>query len=218
LRVLRTEPGRRVLVFDGTGREAETELIGTLENGGAELKLIRELPMTTRSVEIELLQAIPKGTRMEIILQKATELGVSAIQPIITERTIVRLAGQKLITKHERWSKTVVAAAKQCGVASLPRMKPTRSFTECLENGNTWDLLLLCSLADTALPLRKVLKDQKLKKPRSIGILIGPEGDFSDAEHAAAVTAGAIAVSLGKRILRTDTAPLYILSVLDYVL
>lgn len=218
IHVLRCNPGETVQVFDGRGREAKTELAGTTDSGSARLRLLQLLTPTLPCREIELVQAIPKGGRMETVLQKATELGVTSIQPVLTEHTVVKLSGKRRAKKEERWQKIVIGSAKQCLRSTLPQMQSLCSFSQYLSRQKQGTDMLICSLEEDAKPLATVIGDMASRQTKAIKILIGPEGDFNDTEYEAAKSAGAIPVSLGERVLRTDTASIYILSIIDYAL
>jgi len=215
LRVLRAEPGDTVLVFDGEGREALACLRPGARNE-AEIEITEELPSRSLPLEIELVQALPKQGRMEMILQKATELGARAIQPLLTENTVVKLEGQRARRKEERWRSILIGAAKQCGVSILPKLKPIEEFDRYLAMRSRDRTMLICSLEGNAIPIKKFVEQTPLGETLAIDVLVGPEGDFSDREYSQAIDAGAIPLSLGDLVLRTDTAAFYILSVLRF--
>ena len=213
--VLRCRTGDAVRVFDGEGQEALANLEED-EDGGFRIRLRRRLEIRAPFPRITLIQAVPKRGRMESILEKATELGVTEIQPVITERTVVRLNEKKREKKLERWEKIVLAAAKQCGTSIVPRIQPVVDYSVAMENLLSDGTALICSLEADAIPLKRVLKQLAAEDVSQITILIGPEGDFTENEYRNAKSAGAQPVNLGERVLRTDTAPLYILSAIDY--
>ncbi len=211
--VLRIQPGASVLVFDGQGHHARAKVLevsrgrvaldlGEVESGGPALPIIT------------LAQAIPKGKNMDLIVQKAVELGVAAIQPLVTRHTIVH-PGEG---KSEKWRRTALEACKQCGQDLLPDIPETLAFDVWLANQAAADsppaLKLMASLGQATRPLRSVL--QQYPATTHATLLIGPEGDFSAAESAAALAAGFLPVSLGSIVLRVETASLYGLSALRY--
>jgi 16S rRNA (uracil1498-N3)-methyltransferase len=217
LHVLRAGVGDRLLVFDGCGREVAGRITVVLERGEAEVEIVAELEARADMLNVELVQAIPKQGRMEFVLQKATELGAAAVRPIVTERTIVRIKESRQAQKKaERWRGVLLAAAKQCGVARIPRLNPIESFESFLAVRNPSDSLLICSLEDNARPLKDVLNGFGHPHAQALQVLVGPEGDFTPAEYERALVAGAIPVTLGNLVLRSDTAPLYILSAIRY--
>lgn len=212
--VLRADAGTEIQVFDGAGREAvaRVESIGRKE---VRLSMVQQTVHPAPAVAVTLVQAVPREQRMDMILQKATELGAAAIQPVIAERNVVRLRGEDE-GKRERWQKIMLNAAKQCGSVWLPQLAPVRPALEALAGLPPTDLCLVCSLEPDARPLREVLQEARARAPRRITCLIGPEGDFSAREYAAARQAGARPVTFGASVLRVETAALYILSVLRY--
>lgn len=213
--VLRCRTGAAVRVFDGEGQEALAKLERD-GGGGFFIRLERRLESRTPFPRITLIQAVPKRGRMESILEKSTELGVTEIQPVITERTVVRLNEKKRKKRLERWKKIVLAAAKQCGTSVVPRIQPVVDYGVAMENPVSEGAVLICSLEADAIPLKRVLKKLEAEDVSRITILIGPEGDFTENEYRNAKSAGAQPVNLGERVLRTDTAPLYMLSAIDY--
>jgi len=220
--VMRLKAGDRAVVFNGQGDEATVE-IG--ERTGATLpvkaqQFARSTPVACR---ITLGQAIPKGKTMDLIVQKATELGAAAIAPILSERTVVHLDDREAESKREKWERTALEACKQCGRNFLPEITTPRSMRQFLESTRgEFDLALIASLQPDAAPLNAHLRfheeTQGGERPRRLLILIGPEGDFTPAEIGEARSAGAFPLTLGPIVLRSETAALYTLSVLGYEL
>jgi 16S rRNA (uracil1498-N3)-methyltransferase len=158
---------------------------------------------------------------MELIIQKATELGVSRIVPLISERTIVQLSEGEDGKRIEKWRQVVVEAAKQCGQNWLPTVDAPVSLKRFFSEFDRYEAPLIASLQGDARSFKQVLHDfreQHGRRPTSTLMLIGPEGDFTPAESALAKTAGCLPVSLGPIVLRTETAAIYSLSVLAYEL
>jgi len=218
--VMRAVVGQRIVVFNGRGVEALAEItqIGKSE---VELKAIQAFTTPVLRCAITLAQAIPKGKNMDLIVQKATELGVSKIVPLISERTVVHLADEESARKTEKWREVIIEAGKQCGQSRLPEIvspiTPKRFFTEL----DRCDVSFIASLQGDALSFKSALaefRSQHGKRPQSALILIGPEGDFTPAEAALAKGAGCLPISLGPIVLRTETAAIYCLSVLSYEL
>lgn len=212
--VMRLAEGDHVTVFDGTGREYD----GKIESVRNKDVVINVSQVSTgaakRQVEISLAQALPKQDRMDYIVQKATELGVREIIPVETERTIVRPAKEKSAHKIKRWCKIAVEAAKQCGRSDLPEIKETLRFGGLLEDFRRYDGVIMPCLTEKAVALKDAVS--KLKDSRKILLMIGPEGDFTPAEIAKAEENGAVLVSLGGLVLRSDTAAVAALAVLNY--
>ena len=208
-RVLRVRPGQPIVLFDGRGAVAEAT-IESVSKSAVEARISKHWKVPPPEVGIELLQAVPKPDRWDLVLQKAVELGATAIQPLLTRHTEFRPNPKK----QARWEKIVRNAAQQCEVRWLPQLRPLEKFEAILPTLGNYDLVLIGSLYEGARPLREVPMAGK----KRVALLIGPEGDFSREEVAAAVQVGAIPVSFGRRILRTETAAIFGLSVLAYEL
>ena len=208
-RVLRVPVGQEITLFDGRGNVAD----GTIEAVGksaVEVRISNRWKVPPPAVQIDLIQAIPKPDRWELVMQKAVELGVSNIRPILTQHTEFKPSEKKMA----RWQKRVRNAAQQCEVRWLPTLHPLEKLETLLPALGKYDLVLIGSLYDGAKPFREI----SMAGVGSIALLIGPEGDFSLEEVAAVVAMGAIPVSFGDRILRTETAAIFGLSVLAYEL
>ena len=218
--VLRLDPGSRVVVFNGRGTDITAE-ITAIENGKVSLKGLitnRSEPLTC---SITLAQAIPKGKHMDLIVQKATELGVGKIVPLLSERTVVQFDKEEAEKKREKWKQVVIEAAKQSGQNWLPELTAPVSAKQFFSKFDEPELPLIASLQNDARSFKRILatfRDQHGHRPRSALILIGPEGDFTPAETGWAKSAGCIPVSLGPIVLRTETAAIFSLSVLAYEL
>lgn len=212
--VLRAAVGQPVVVFDGEGREADAE-IAAIGRDGVTVKLMQQRQISRLPVAFTLIQALPREQKMDLVLQKGTELGIAEILPVVSDHGVVRLR-ERGEAKRERWEKIILNAAKQCGVAWLPRVGEPRGLMETLGDLTRFDLLILCSLEPDARPLREVIAEARPLAPRSIALLVGPEGDFSSRELGAARRVGARPVTLGPHVLRAETAALYALSILKY--
>jgi len=206
--VLRMKAGEVVTVFDGDGRRAPAEILGVSRERVA-LRLGEPVVSPPPRPVITLAQAIPKGKNMDFIVQKAVELGVSAIHPLVTRHTVVQPGGGKA----EKWRRVALEACKQCGQDHLPAIAEPVSFDRWLAESRP-GLTLIASLAPGARPFREVLAAHPV--PPAVTILIGPEGDFSEAETAAALAAGCLPVTLGGIVLRVETAALFCLSALRF--
>ena len=215
--VLRMKAGERATVFDGAGHEAEVEL-GKQGKSGTELRKISLGKSSPLPCRITLAQAVPKGKNMELIIEKATELGVGAISPLMSERTIVRGSEDDHVRKQAKWQRTAIEACKQCGQNFLPRVVQPCTPRALFERNEKFDLMLIASLQGDAIPLKQVLSENGAKRPKSVLILIGPEGDFTPAEVSLARSHGCRPVTLGPIILRTETAAIYCVSVLNHEL
>ncbi len=215
--VLRMKKGEHVLLSDGVDREYECELVD-LKDDCIEAKILDvfgsscELP-----TKITLFQGLPKGDKMELIVQKAVELGAYEIVPVKTKRTIVRLDEKKAKKKVDRWNGIALSAAKQAKRGIIPEVKPVMTLKESFAYAKTFDANIIpYEDARGISHSREVLAG--LKGKGHIGIFIGPEGGFDEGEVEAAMELGIAPVTLGKRILRTETAGMTVLSILMFAL
>lgn len=215
--VLRMKIGERATVFDGEGTEAEVELVQRTK-GGTELRNLSLQKTASLPCRITLAQAIPKGKNMELIIEKATELGVAEIAPLMSERTVVRGSEEDHMRKQAKWQRTAVEACKQCGQNFLPRVAQPCMPRAFFERNGRFDLMLIGSLQSDARPLKQLMAEVSAKRPKSVLILVGPEGDFTPAEVALAKSHGCRPITLGPIILRTETAAIYCVSVLNHEL
>ncbi len=168
---------------------------------------------TESPVVTTLYQALPKGDKMETLIQKAVECGVCCIVPFSSERCVVKLDAQSAKRKQERWQKIAQSAAEQSGRGIVPVVQLPISFAQAVEQAKAQQCAFLCYEGEQSLQLGTILPQ---KPPHSIGFLIGPEGGFSQNEVAQAQQAGIESVGLGKRILRTETASTFVLSAITF--
>jgi 16S rRNA (uracil1498-N3)-methyltransferase len=212
--VLRIRPGDSVSVFDGCGNSASATVLSTAKDNVA-----LSLGETTHSPPIRpaitLAQAIPKQKNMDLIVQKAVELGVTTIQPLVTRHTIVHPGDGKA----DKWRRIALEACKQCGQNTLPTIAEPLPFDRWLSSEAdippaSHDLRIIASLATGAKPLRDWLKADPA--PTQVTLLIGPEGDFSHEETQAALASGFRPATLGSIVLRVETASLFCLSAIRY--
>jgi 16S rRNA (uracil1498-N3)-methyltransferase len=218
--VLRMERGDRVVIFNGRGREITAEIVD-LAKHEIRLRKLQESETPPLRCRITLGQAIPKGKNMDLIVQKAVEIGAAEISPLISERTIVDLDQKEAEQKREKWQQIAVEAAKQCGQNWLPEVNAPRKLKEFFAQSGSFDLRLIGSLQPDAVHLKKILADyvdQHRDRPKNILMMVGPEGDFTPAELALAKSHGCLPITLGPIILRVETAAIYCLSVLSYEL
>jgi 16S rRNA (uracil1498-N3)-methyltransferase len=214
--VLRMKAGDRATVFNGEGSEAEVEVVKASRQG-MELRKVSLQKLPPLACRVTLGQAIPKGKNMELILEKATELGAAEIAPLLSERTVVRGTEAEHERKQSKWQRVVVEACKQCGQNWVPRVHTARTPKAFFEKCGKFDLMLIASLQADARTLKARLAEFG-GKPKSVLILVGPEGDFTPAEMSLAKSHGCQPLTLGPIILRTETAALYCLSVLNHEL
>lgn len=220
LSVLRLKVGDKVVVFDGEGGEATAAIEETAKHELTLRPLFKGKTDPLRCA-VTLAQAIPKGKNMDLIVQKAVELGVARIAPLLSDRTIARIGDDEASKKQAKWQATAIEACKQCGRNWLPEVMTPRSVSEFLSDVARSEWMLIASLQGDALPLKKVLEDFASahgRLPTSVTVLIGPEGDFTPAEIALAKSHDCRPITLGPVILRTETAAIYSLSVLSHEL
>lgn len=220
LHVLRVRPGERVVVLDGAGRELLCE---TQTPGSDELKLTvaQDNSVPPLPYQITLLQAVPKGKVMDGIVQKAAELGAYRIVPLLSDRVVTQLDDESGPARAEKWRQATVEAIKQCGSAWLPQIETPITPKEYLGRGEKFDLPLVASLqSDRRHPREhfETFAREKKRLPATLCVWVGPEGDFTPAEMNAIKGGGALPISLGRLVLRSDTAAIYALSVLNYEL
>ena len=214
--VLRLRVGDLVSVFNGGGDEIHARISQqTRRSTVLSPESVQHTP--ARPVQLLLAQAIPKGRNMDLVLQKAAELGATGIFPLLTERTVVRLDPAEAADKQDKWQRIVIEACKQCGQNHLPKVHSPQTIGVFLAGAPAPELRLIAALTPEARPLREILPAFPVR-PSSAMILIGPEGDFTPAEVAAATTAGFLPLSLGSIVLRTETAAVYSLSILGHEL
>ena len=217
LDVLRMKAGDRATVFNGCGAEATVEF-ASVDKSEITLKKISTAKSAPISCSITIGQAIPKGKNMDLIIEKATELGASGIAPLLSERTIVRCDEAEALAKQQKWQRVAIEAAKQCGQNWLPTVGKPQTPKEFFQAGEKFDLMLIASLQPDSQSLKTVLADHGPKKPVRVLILVGPEGDFTPAEINLAKGSGCRPITLGPIILRSETAAIYCLSVLSHEL
>ena len=218
--VVRLREGERVVALDGEGSEMSCQ-VESIRKNEVRLKVYQRNSIPPLPFQITLVQAIPKGKMMETIVQKATELGVRCIAPILSERTVPQIDSESSESKVEKWRWVAIDAIKQCGSAWLPKIELPRKPAEFLGGGDRFDLPLIAALQPGAKHPREYFRDfeeEKKRKPKTLSVWIGPEGDFTPAEMNLVRGAGALPITLGPLVLRSDTAAIYSLSVLNYEL
>ena len=214
--VLRLQPGDKAVLFNGRGRELTAEIVSLGQHEIA-LRKLHETTTPPLRCRITLGQAIPKGKNMELIVQKAVEIGAAEIVPIISDRTIVRLGDAEAAQKQTKWQTIAIEAAKQCGQNWMPEVKLPRSLAQFFADRPRFDLQLIGSLQTDALHLKTILAEHS-ERPSNVLMLVGPEGDFTPAELNLARSHGCRPITLGPIVLRVETAAIYCLSVLSYEL
>jgi len=214
--VMRAVPGADITLMTGQGTEAHCEFVA-LSGKQAELRVRKFIHHSRPELSTVLALPLLKSQKMEWVVQKAVELGVHTIVPLSTEHTVVQLKNaSKESRRLERWNRIACSAIKQSGNPWLPLIKHVSSLADFLADTSSRDALLLASLADNARPLSDVLTGLSSTTCPRIAVLIGPEGDFSENEYHNILQAGAQPVTLGTNTLRSETAAIYLLSVLQY--
>jgi 16S rRNA (uracil1498-N3)-methyltransferase len=210
--VLRLRSGDHVEVIDSAGEAFDAELSFNHHHVSAQLMDVNAQPVPAR-LRIDVAQAVPKGAKMDAIVEKATELGASVLLPFISERTIARETGD---AKLARWRRIAQSAAEQCGRREMPAVLDPMPFAALLDRFCAYDCVLFAWESSKREALRRRLPEL-ISGANSVLIVIGPEGGFSHAEADAAKERGAVDISLGPCILRTETAALALLAILTYI-
>ena len=206
--VLRLRAEDPIALFNGSGGEYECALVRVTREGVRARVIAWRDRERESALRITLAQGLASGERMDLVLQKATELGVCAIQPVAAERSVVRLSDERADRRLAHWRNLVVAACEQCGRNRLPEVRPVATLGEFLAGVGEGPLRLLLSPAGT-------LRLRDLSPAAQVTLLIGPEGGLSEAEENRAMQAGFAAARLGPRVLRTETAPIAAIAALQ---
>jgi len=210
-RVLRLEAGAPFVLFDGSGGEYAAQL-GTRQGKSVRARVLGHQPIERESpLDITLVQGIARGERMDLIVQKATELGVSRIVPVLAERSVVRVDAKQRERKHEHWQAIAISACEQCGRNRVPRVAAPVALDAAIGELPAGAIRLL--LAADGRESVAALAARAGGAP--LALLIGPEGGLADAEEQLALVQGFVACRLGPRVLRTETAGLAALAALQ---
>ena len=203
LHVVRMQPGDALTLFDGRGGECRASLLDI----GKKRASARVEEHAAREAElpyaITLAQGLPEGAKMDWIIEKAVELGVTAIQPLAAQRSVVRLSGERAEKRHLHWQGVIVAASEQCGRNRLAQLAPVMDARRWLDQPGAGPRILFSPRAGQSLA-----HWARMTTPQAIAVLVGPEGGFSAEEEDYAIARGAVALSLGPRVVRTETAAL----------
>ena len=215
--VLRMKPGEAVRISDGKG-SCYDGTVDTLQSAEIIVRLTGEkMESTELPVEVVLFQGLPKSDKMEWIIQKNTELGVGAIVPVATSRAVVKLDEKKADSKVKRWNGIAEAAAKQSKRTLIPEVRSVLSFKQALAESATFDVKLMpYENAEGMAFTRKCIGE--IRPGAKVAVFIGPEGGFSEEEVQGASEMGFLPITLGRRILRTETAGMSVLSMISYAL
>lgn len=214
--VLRMQKGEKLIICDGQGTDYYCSIADFSKDEVITEILEMNDTQTELNTKIYLFQGLPKKDKMELIIQKAVELGVHEVIPVSMKRCVAKIEDKKKeLKKLERWQTIATSAAKQSGRGMIPKVQGVMSFRDALEKAKELEFTIVPYEQAEGMAESKKLIEKACKK-KSIGIFIGPEGGFDDAEIQKAREAGFSTISLGKRILRTETAGLTILSILMF--
>jgi len=223
IQVLRLQPGDALVVFNGSdGADWPGEIV-RMGRRDVDVRLGAPLPVDRElACDVTIALGVPANDRMDALVEKAGELGAAAIQPLVCERSVVRLSGERAEAKRAHWQAVATAASEQCGRARVAAVRPVASLTSWLESlTSESEHRIVLSLAPSALDPERALADEVPRSPvddlpsagrASVVVLSGPEGGLAPAEESAALARGFVAVGLGPRVLRADTAPLALLA------
>ncbi|EJN06401.1 16S rRNA (uracil(1498)-N(3))-methyltransferase [Herbaspirillum sp. YR522] len=210
--VLRLQPGEHVTLFNGEGGEYVATLT-SIEKRRAQVEVKTFSPREAElPYALVLAQALPEGSKMDWIVEKAVELGVTAIQPLASQRCVVRLSGERADKKQAHWDGIVQAAAEQSGRNRLPHLAPLADFRRWIGQSDLHRRILLSPRGQQ--PLSAWARHHP---PQAVTVLVGPEGGFNDEEEQLACAQGALMLSMGPRVLRTETAGLAALAALNAI-
>jgi 16S rRNA (uracil1498-N3)-methyltransferase len=221
LHVLRVQPGEHVILLDGAGNEFHCAVAGH-DRDKIKISVLEKRSIPPPPCRVTLLQAVPKGKIIESIIQKAAELGAARVVPLISERVTSRFDKHDATGKGEKWQLIAIEAIKQCGSAWLPQIEIPLTPQEFLAREEDIELSLIGSLQGDGKHPRGYFQafwDKHHRKPKSTAVWVGPEGDFSPQETTAIKSrSGALPVTLGSLVLRSETAAVYCLSVINHEL
>lgn len=212
-RVMRKQAGDSIEVFDGEGRVAVCE-ITKVTKSEVQVRVVSEEKTMAFATAIHLVPALIKGEAFEWMLEKAVELGAASVQPVMTDRAVVHLDAAQAEKKLAKWRRHMIESAKQCHTPFVPRLEAPRGFASVVTDLQA-DLKLIPALSEQSRTLKQVLPEER---PKSVVVLIGPEGDFTPEEEALAQRAGFLPITLGPLVLRAETASIATLAILGHEL
>jgi 16S rRNA (uracil1498-N3)-methyltransferase len=211
--VLRAKPGEEIRVFDRSGWEYSARFVSADRRCASLVILGKKLVSTESSLKLILGQALLKAEKMEMVIQKAVELGASEIYPFTCERVVPIPHSNREVSRIERWKKIALEASRQCGRTAIVDVGMSLTFEEVLAKRKSVDLgLILSSKAE--MPFSRLA--QEIQRPGGVLVLVGPEGGFSDREAAMAIEQGFVPVSLGPRTLRAETAGIVVVGLVQH--
>lgn len=217
-RVLRMRRGDTATVLDGAGHEFLCRMEDS-DRDKVKLAVVEKRDHRPLPCQVTLLQAMPKGKIIETIIQKATELGVARIVPLLSERVAIRLDSKDAAQKADKLQLVAIEAIKQCGAAWLPKVESPISLAGFLARRERFELPLVASLQSGNRSPKEHFQDFRTRhgrNPASAGVWVGPEGDFTKGEVDSIIANGALPITLGPLVLRVETAATYCLSIISY--
>lgn len=218
VKVIRIGVGDRAVVLDGAGNEYVCQATA-VDRKRVEFFVEERMFHPSPRTELKLYQSIIRGKSFEFVLQKAVELGATEVVPVLSERVVAKIGVNDTADKLARWNHVAVEAIKQCGAAWLPRISDPVSLNDALAHDQSTDLRFVASLREQVTHPRVIFEEFQSnynRLPESVSVWIGPEGDFSEDEYRRLNRDGVAGVSFGERVLRSETASVYALSVLAY--
>ncbi len=216
--VLRKKQGDNIEICNQDSGESYTCEIEKVENEKVLTKIIEKLQVCYDSIKVDIYQGLPKADKMELIIQKSVELGANSIIPVAMKRCVVKIEPKEETKKISRWQKIAESAAKQCGRDKIPIIKSITTTKDILTNINDYDVVLVAYENEKENTLKQELKKLKEQSNVKIAILIGPEGGLEEKDVGKLKENGAKIITLGNRILRTETVALNMLSIIMYEL
>jgi 16S rRNA (uracil1498-N3)-methyltransferase len=209
LHVVRQQSGDELVLFNGEGGQVRARLVEIGKRRATAEILVHDAVDVELPFRVTLAQGLPEGSKMDWIVEKAVELGVAGMQPLAAQRSVVRLSGDRADKRLAHWQAVVVSASEQCGRNRLADVAPVQDFNRWLGQPADGVRILLSPRADASLA-----QWTKQAPAQDVTLLVGPEGGFTEQEEDAARAAGALALSMGPRVLRTETAGLAALAIL----
>jgi 16S rRNA (uracil1498-N3)-methyltransferase len=213
--VLRLKPGNKIYVFDGFGHEFAA-VIKSFSSGVIFVALGERIQAAGKEIRISLAQAIPKANKMDLIVKSAAELGADVIIPFTAARSVSRIAGDKTLSKVARWQKIAREAARCCRSSRITEVSSPMSFANMLSQVSDKSYKIIFWEEESQKSIKDALTDKKFNLMNDFFIIVGPEGGFSKDEVMIAKKAGFISVSLGRQILKVETAAAAIISIIQY--
>jgi 16S rRNA (uracil1498-N3)-methyltransferase len=216
VQVLRVRKGERVSVLNGRGDEFLCDALEVAKKT-VQLRVVEVESSPAPISAITLIQAIPKGKIIESIIQKATELGVSRVVPVLSERVVTHLDDDSAEEKREKWQRVAIEACKQCGQRWMPKVEAPVTTKEFLQRSEKFEFAVVGCLEKDSRHLKQFF-GKFVSAPKTVAVWVGPEGDFSPAEYAVIKESGACPITLGPLVLRSETAAVYALSIVSHEL